>query len=49
MAMFEAIGEEGAHHESHLILARIAAGARLDIEAVRQDPGGKLRLAPFGV
>jgi len=31
---FEAIGEQGSHHEAHFVFGRVAGGARLDIETL---------------
>jgi len=46
----ETVGEEGLHHEAHLIDGGVGGGARLNVEAVRRDveasayPGGNFGL-----
>jgi hypothetical protein len=31
----EAVGEEGLHHEAHLVDGGVAGGAGLDVESIR--------------
>lgn len=40
---FETIGQQGAHHQAHFVLAWTSLGARLDVEAFGGRPSRELR------